>query len=86
MTGLEYWSQHCRLLSRLQDAKPLCCVWKRLIVVIELRRREGIAWVLTLEWGYGWHGVLVTERGALGTVQVVWSGLLEGMPTGQGKE
>lgn len=55
-------------------------------MVIELRRREGIAWVLTLEWGYGWHGVLVTERGALGTVQVVWSGLLEGMPTGQGKE
>jgi len=54
-------------------------------VVIEMRRREGIAWVLTLEWGHGWYGVLVTERGALGTVHVVWSGLLEGVPTGQGK-
>jgi len=59
-------------------------VWKRLIVVIELMTGECITWVLTLEWEYGWYRVLVTERGALVTVHMVWSGLLEGVPTGQG--
>ena len=82
MIGLQYWSQHCRLVSRVQDAQPFSCVWVGLVVII-LGRRESIAWVLIQRRNW-WH-VSMLERRALGAVEVVWLRLLVGVPVIQGQ-